>query len=117
MGKMRVGVVLCFVFIAVVMVPADELKDLSSADVAAPALSNKAESKVATEEEESDLGESTGFGGGLVTSGSFSMMVSSSMEEEEGELGESTGFGGGLVTSGSFSMMASSSMERRSRAL
>merc|ERR1711881_334315 len=101
--KMRAVVVLCVLFIAVVM-RADELKDLSSADVAAPAISDKPESKVAKEQEESDLGESTGFGGGLVTSGSFSMMASGGMEEEENELGESTGFGGGLVTSGSFSM-------------
>merc|ERR1712138_192178 len=109
--KMRGVVFLCVLFFAVVMVPADELKDLSSADVAAPALSDKAESKVAAEEEETDLGEETGFSGGLVTSGSFSMMASGSMEEEEGELGEGTGFSGGLVTSGSFSMMASGSME------
>merc|ERR1711939_2801 len=80
-NKMRAVVFLCVAFIAVVMVPADELKDLSSADVATPALSDKPESKVAKEQEESDLGETTGFGGGLVTSGSFSMMASGGMEE------------------------------------
>merc|ERR1711977_211694 len=83
---------------------ADELKDLSSADVAAP------ESKVATKEEDSNLGESEGFGGSLMTSGSFTMMASAGMEEE-GELGESEGFGGSLMTSGSFTMMASAAME------
>merc|ERR1711959_418194 len=95
--KMRGVVFLCVLFFAVVMVP-DELKDLSSADVAAPAISDKAESKVAKEQEETDLGEETGFAGGLVTSGSFSMMASGGMEEEENELGEGTGFAGGLVT-------------------
>merc|ERR1712178_427307 len=85
-------------------VVADELKDLSSADVAAP------ESKVVTKEEDSNLGEEAGFGGALMTSGSFTMMASQGMEEE-GELGESAGFGGALMTSGSFTMMASQGME------
>merc|ERR1711939_276494 len=97
------------IFVALVafaaLVSADELKDLSSADVATPA-TDKAESKVATKEEQADLGESTGFGGALMTSGSFTMMAGGGVEEEEGELGESTGFGGALMTSGSFTMMA-----------
>merc|ERR1712054_517278 len=85
-------------------VVADELKDLSSADVAAP------ESKVVTKEEDSNLRESAGFGGSLMTSGSFTMMASTGFEEE-GELGESAGFGGALMTSGSFTMMASTGFE------
>merc|ERR1711959_321558 len=85
-------------------VMADELKDLSSADVAAP------DTKVAAKAEESNLGESEGFGGALMTSGSFTMMAAGGMEEE-GELGESEGFGGALMTSGSFTMMASGGME------
>merc|ERR1712093_415578 len=100
MGNMRVAFIpLLFVL---VFVTADELKDLSSAD--APP------SQVAAKKEES-LGESEGFGGALMTSGSFTMMASQAFEEEEGELGEGEGFGGALMTSGSFTMMASQAFE------
>merc|ERR1712159_790586 len=95
---------------AVVFVQADELKDLSSADVAAPVEEASLE-KSSVEEKKSDLGESTGnmFSGALLTSGSFTMMASSSFEEEElGESEESGNmFSGALLTSGSFTMMAS----------
>merc|ERR1712046_380490 len=97
-------VVLFAVLAMTAFVVADELKDLSSADVAAP------ESKVVSKEEGANLGEEAGFGGALMTSGSFTMMASTGFEEE-GELGESAGFGGALMTSGSFTMMASNSME------
>merc|ERR1712167_326510 len=99
---------------AVVFVQADELKDLSSADVAAPVEEASLEkSSVAPAEKKSDLGESTGsmFSGALLTSGSFTMTATSSFEEEE--LGESeeagSMFSGALLTSGSFTMMATSS--------
>merc|ERR1711985_8784 len=103
--------VLALALCAVVFVQADELKDLSSADVAAPVSLEKTD---VAEPRKSDLGESTGnvFGGALLTSGSFTMMASSAYEEEE-ELGEGEGtgsvFGGALLTSGSFTMMASDS--------
>merc|ERR1712097_232203 len=105
--KMR-SFIIVIALAAFVTVTADELKDLSSADVATPAA--KVESKVASNEE-SNLGESTGFGGALMTSGSFTMMAGQGVEEEEGELGESTGFGGALMTSGSFTMMAGQGVE------
>merc|ERR1712188_187428 len=96
---------------AVVFVQADELKDLSSADVAAPVEEASLEES-SVEEKKSDLGESTGniFSGALLTSGSFAMMASSEFEEEELGEGEGTGsiFSGALLTSGSFTMMASS---------
>merc|ERR1712072_361105 len=111
MGKKMRSVVVFFVLIAAsIFVSADELKDLSSADVATP-VAGTAENKVANKEEESNLGESTGFSGALMTSGSFTMMAGTGMEEEEGELGESTGFSGALMTSGSFTMMAGTGME------
>merc|ERR1712072_456720 len=107
MGRSMMRSVLVLVALLAVgtIVSGDELKDLSSADVATP-VTDKAESKVATKEEQADLGESTGFGGALMTSGSFTMMAGGGVEEEEGELGESTGFGGALMRSGSFTMMA-----------
>merc|ERR1712006_80377 len=73
---------------AVVFVQADELKDLSSADVAAPVEEASLEKSSAPAEKKSDLGESTGsmFAGALLTSGSFTMMASTAFEEEE--LGE-----------------------------
>merc|ERR1712097_232045 len=95
---------------AVVFVQADELKDLSSADVAGPVEEASLE-KSSVAEKKSDLGESTGstFAGALLTSGSFTMMASTGYEEEE--LGESeeagSMFAGALLTSGSFTMMAS----------
>merc|ERR1711904_260800 len=90
-------VVIVALVIASVLVAADELKDLSSADTPAPAVEKKVEKAGAA----SDLGESEGFGGALMTSGSFTMMAASGFgEEEEGELGESEGFGGALMTSG-----------------
>merc|ERR1711939_1220637 len=97
---------------AVVFVQADELKDLSSADVAAPVEEASLEKSSSVAEKKSDLGESTGnmFAGALLTSGSFTMMASSEFEEEELGEGEGTGnmFSGALLTSGSFTMMASS---------
>merc|ERR1712023_365604 len=82
---------------------ADELKDLSSADVA-PAVADSGEVEAA-EEDQADLGEGNAFNGALMTSGSFTMMASSTYEEEE-ELGEGEGnaFNGALMTSGSFTM-------------
>merc|ERR1712188_172022 len=95
---------------AAVFVQADELKDLSSADVAAPVEEASLE-KSSVAEKKSDLGESTGsmFAGALLTSGSFTMMASTGYEEEELGEGEGTGsmFSGALLTSGSFTMMAS----------
>merc|ERR1712098_829383 len=105
MGRIMRIVLLAAVLAFVAFAAADELKDLSSADVTAP------DSKVA-KKEEANLGEEAGFAGGaLMTSGSFTMMAASSgIEEEEGELGEGAGFAGGaLMTSGSFTMMAASS--------
>merc|ERR1712093_234971 len=105
MGNMKLILAL---IIASVLVAADELKDLSSADTPAPAVEKKAETKV-EKADGAQLGESEGFGGALMTSGSFTMMAAStSFEEEEGELGEGEGFGGALMTSGSFTMMAAS---------
>merc|ERR1711998_345478 len=106
--KMKLSArVLALALCAVVFVQADELKDLSSADVAAPVSLEKTD--VAEPQQKSDLGESQSvFGGALLTSGSFTMMASNSYEEEE-ELGEGEGqsvFGGALLTSGSFTMMA-----------
>merc|ERR1711988_902439 len=93
--------------VASVLVTADELKDLSSADTPAPAVEKKAETKV-EKAGGAQLGESEGFGGALMTSGSFTLMAAGGggSEEEEGELGEGEGFGGALMTSGSFTMMA-----------
>merc|ERR1712094_60533 len=113
--KMKLSAcVLALALCAVVFVQADELKDLSSADVAAPVEAASLEkTDVAEPAQKSDLGESTGnvFAGALLTSGSFTMMASSGFEEEE-ELGEGVGtgnvFAGALLTSGSFTMMASS---------
>merc|ERR1711964_334130 len=107
MGRfsMRVVSVLLVALIAVVAVQADELKDLSSADVA-PAL--KTESDVVQKTaEKANLGEGTGnaFSGALLTSGSFTMMASNSVEEEELGEGEGNAFSGALLTSGSFTMM------------
>merc|ERR1712196_705145 len=111
--KMKLSAcILALALCAVVFVQADELKDLSSADVAAPVEAASLEKTDVVEPQKSDLGESTGsvFGGALLTSGSFTMMASDSYEEEE-ELGEGEGtgsvFGGALLTSGSFTMMAS----------
>merc|ERR1711871_1885051 len=88
-------------------IQADELKDLSSADVAPAVASGEVEA--AAEEDGEDLGEGTGsFSGALMTSGSFTMMASGGFEEEELGEGEGTGsFSGALMTSGSFTMMAS----------
>merc|ERR1711904_212719 len=100
---MRVVFVLAVIFC---VVASDELKDLSSVDAPAPAVEKKA---VAPAKAESNLGESEGWGGALMTSGSFTLMAASSGLEEEGELGEGEGWGGALMTSGSFTMMAASS--------
>merc|ERR1712159_474276 len=104
-------IVIVALALAAVCVNADELKDLSSADVNAP-VQEASLDKTSVETKKSDLGESTGnaFAGALLTSGSFTMMASNSYEEEE-ELGEGEGtgnaFAGALLTSGSFTMMAS----------
>merc|ERR1711881_541094 len=99
--RMRTSTVVFGVLaIAAAIAVADELKDLSSVDVpvaqteTAPAAESKA-----------DLGEGVGWGGALMTSGSFTMMASGGDLEEE--LGEGVGWGGSLMTSGSFTMMAS----------
>merc|ERR1712167_296516 len=100
--------ILVALVIASVIVTADELKDLSSADTPAPAVEKKVETKV-EKAGGAQLGESEGnFGGALMTSGSFTLMAAgNNFEEEEGELGEGEGnFGGALMTSGSFTMMA-----------
>merc|ERR1712182_141939 len=90
--------------LTIMLVSADELKDLSSADVPV----EKAEKSAAAvaKPEKADLGESEGWGGALMTSGSFTLMAATAAEEEEGELGEGEGWGGALMTSGSFTMMA-----------
>merc|ERR1711918_99638 len=110
MGKTR-RAVLAFaavVALAAVTLHADELQDLSSADVA-PSV----EAKEVSKPNKADLGEGVGnFGGALMTSGSFTMMAATGFDEEE--LGEGTGtgnFGGALMTSGSFTMMASTSLD------
>merc|ERR1712146_752420 len=86
-----------------IVASADELKDLSSADAPAPVAEKKA---VAPAAKDSNLGESEGWGGALMTSGSFTLMAAGAGLEEEGELGEGEGWGGALMTSGSFTMMA-----------
>merc|ERR1711977_416133 len=98
----KMKLILVALVIASVLVTADELKDLSSADTPAPAVETKVEKAGGAQ-----LGESEGFGGALMTSGSFTLMAAGgAFEEEEGELGEGEGFGGALMTSGSFTMMA-----------
>merc|ERR1712216_423661 len=97
------------------LVAADELKDLSSADVS-PAVEPKAADETTLQRtdngasDDANLGEgSSDWGGALMTSGSFTMMASAAGGEEE-ELGEGEGssdWGGALMTSGSFTMMAS----------
>merc|ERR1712093_225731 len=104
MGTRKMRVVLVAVLL-VCVVTADELKDLSSADAAAPVAEKKA---VSPAKAENNLGESEGWGGALMTSGSFTLMAASANAEEEGELGEGEGWGGALMTSGSFTMMAAS---------
>merc|ERR1711988_154998 len=101
MGNMRV--LLCVLVALAVIVTADELQDLSSADVA-PAVEAVAKPAKA------NLGEGTGnFAGALMTSGSFTMMAASGVGEEELGEGDGTGnFAGALMTSGSFTMMAAS---------
>merc|ERR1711981_437384 len=114
MGKADMKLIILAFALAAVCVHADELKDLSSADVNAPVQEASLDKTSVAETKKSDLGESTGsvFMGALLTSGSFTMMASSGYEEEE-ELGEGEGTGnvfmGALLTSGSFTMMASNS--------
>lgn len=85
------------VLVTLTVLQADELKDLSSADV-----SPNTESPKDTEA----LGEGVGdFAGSLMTSGSFTMVAGGGFGEEE--LGEGVGdFAGSLMTSGSFTMVA-----------
>merc|ERR1712022_78870 len=110
MGTMMRVALACFAVIALVAVSlhADELQDLSSADVA-PSV----EAKEVSKPSKANLGEGVGnFGGALMTSGSFTMMASTSLDEEELGEGAGTGnFGGALMTSGSFTMMASTSLD------
>merc|ERR1711959_456845 len=102
--KMRVLYVAVVLSLAVTLLHADELQDLSSADV------NPAVQESASESKGNDLGEGTGsFSGALMTSGSFTVMAAGGGfgSGEEEELGEGTGsFSGALMTSGSFTMMA-----------
>jgi hypothetical protein len=86
---------------------ADELQDLSSADVA-PTV----DVKDVASAPKANLGEGTGsFAGALMTSGSFTMMAASGLSEEELGEGAGTGsFAGALMTSGSFTMMAASGL-------
>merc|ERR1711924_486662 len=101
MGKTMRTIAVCVVLalLAFTTLHADELQDLSSADVA-PAVEAKAVKP--------NLGEGTGsFAGALMTSGSFTMMAASGVDEEELGEGAGTGsFAGALMTSGSFTMMA-----------
>merc|ERR1719253_142103 len=85
------------VLASLALLQADELKDLSSADV-----SSNTELSKDTEA----LGEGVGdFAGSLMTSGSFTMVAGGGFNEEE--LGEGVGdFAGSLMTSGSFTMVA-----------
>merc|ERR1711918_13704 len=83
--------------VTVTLVAADELKDLSSADVS-PAVEPKAADETTLQRsddagDDANLGEGVGnaWGGALMTSGSFTMMASSSGGEEEEELGEGVG--------------------------
>merc|ERR1711939_527616 len=105
MGKlnMRVAICIALALLALTTLHADELQDLSSADVA-PAV-EKSEVSAPTK---ANLGEGTGsFAGALMTSGSFTMMAAGGVQEEELGEGEGTGsFAGALMTSGSFTMMA-----------
>merc|ERR1711988_99662 len=107
---MRVAAILGVVvaLLALGALHADELQDLSSADVA-PSV----EAKEVSKPRKTDLGEGTGsFTGALMTSGSFTTMASTGFDEEE--LGEGAGTGsftGALMTSGSFTMMASTGFD------
>merc|ERR1711918_25538 len=103
--SMRVLVAGILVVALFAAIQADELKDLSSADVAPAVASNEVD---AAEEDKADLGEGSAFSGALMTSGSFTMMASGNYEEEELGEGEGSAFSGALMTSGSFTMMASS---------
>jgi len=100
--SVEIVVALVVALLAVTALHADELQDLSSADVA-PAVDAKDVS-----EPKANLGEGTGnFAGALMTSGSFTMMAANGGVEEELGEGEGTGnFAGALMTSGSFTMMA-----------
>merc|ERR1712100_447844 len=130
MGSTDMRAFSCTLALAVVAVAAvamfaqaDELKDLSSADVA-PQVDQK---DVNLGEGAKGFFNSAGSGTGtsmdnaLLTSGTFTMMSSNGLEEEE-ELGESEGgfFNAGsgtgtsmdtaLLTSGSFLMMSSNGL-------
>jgi len=85
------------------VVQADELQDLSSADVAPDVKSADVAAPA-----KANLGEGTGsFAGALMTSGSFTMMAAGGGVDEELGEGAGTGsFAGALMTSGSFTMMA-----------
>merc|ERR1712159_763445 len=115
MGNMRTLVLVALVLCALTALHADELKDLSSADVSPPATDAQKATEVA-DADKADIGEGTGnFGGALMTSGSFTMMAAGNSYGEEEELGEGEGtgnFGGALMTSGSFTMMAAGNSYR-----
>merc|ERR1719498_1192358 len=112
-----------FLFLALIAIThSSELQELSNTDVE-PVVNldaDKAEAadntEVAVAPEHDEVGDGQfgggGFGGALLTTGSFTMMAASGGFEEEEELGESQfgggGFGGALLTTGSFTMMAAS---------
>merc|ERR1712086_124316 len=106
--SMKACTICVVVFVVIVsLASADELKDLSSVDAPVgveTSVEKKAENSIKAE---ASLGEGVGWGGALMTSGSFTMSASTSAEEEE--LGEGVGWGGALMTSGSFTMSASTS--------
>merc|ERR1712139_207268 len=99
-------IVVALAAIAVTTLHADELQDLSSADVTP-------EPQQVAKPSKANLGEGTGnFAGALMTSGSFTMMAAGGIQEEELGEGEGTGnFAGALMTSGSFTMMAAGGVQ------
>merc|ERR1740127_249236 len=121
-GSCTLALAVVAVAAVIMFAQADELKDLSSADVA-PQVQQQKEDKEVNLGEGGFLGSVSGGTGGLdnalLTSGTFTMMSSAGLEEEE-ELGESgflgsvSGGTGGLdtalLTSGSFLMMSSAGL-------
>merc|ERR1711934_881487 len=106
-----------FLFLALIAITqSSELQELSNTDVEPVVNLDADKTEVAAAPEHDDIGEGQfgggGFGGALLTTGSFTMMAASGGFGEEEELGESQfgggGFGGALLTTGSFTMMAAS---------
>merc|ERR1739848_258881 len=98
-----------FLFLALIAITqSSELQELSNTDVEPVVNLDADKTEVAAAPEHDDIGEGQfgggGFGGALLTTGSFTMMAASGGFEEE-ELGESQfgggGFGGALLTTGS----------------